>query len=114
MNGMRKRLRLILPILFLLPLTCFSQLLKGRVLNEDGRVASGVTVIGGANDQLCLREIAAHHRGAVIGRGVIDDDDLIGQVTYAGVDGFQAALEERAGVPVENNDAEIDHAKTPF
>jgi CarboxypepD_reg-like domain/Secretion system C-terminal sorting domain/von Willebrand factor type A domain len=41
---MRKRARFILPVFFLLPLCCFSQLLKGRVLAENGEEASGVTI----------------------------------------------------------------------
>jgi hypothetical protein len=44
MNAMRKGLHFILPIVFLLPLAGFSQLLKGRVLSEDGSTAAGVTV----------------------------------------------------------------------
>ncbi|HLG41579.1 MAG TPA: carboxypeptidase-like regulatory domain-containing protein [Chitinophagaceae bacterium] len=41
---MRRGLRLILPVLFLLPVFSFSQFLKGRVLAESGEVAAGVTV----------------------------------------------------------------------
>lgn len=44
MDGMRKSLRFILPILFLIPATCFSQLLKGRVIAEKGEAAAGVSV----------------------------------------------------------------------
>ena len=41
---MRKNLRCILPLFFLLPITGFSQLLQGRVLNESGSYVPGVTV----------------------------------------------------------------------
>jgi hypothetical protein len=41
---MRKSRGLILPALFLFPGIGFSQLLKGRVLSEEGKVAAGVTV----------------------------------------------------------------------
>lgn len=41
---MRRGLRLALPLLFLFPLTGFSQLLKGRVIAESGRPAVGVNV----------------------------------------------------------------------
>ncbi|MBC7873477.1 MAG: carboxypeptidase-like regulatory domain-containing protein [Ferruginibacter sp.] len=41
---MRKALLLLLPVLLCSPFTVFSQLLKGRVLNESGGNASGVSV----------------------------------------------------------------------
>ena len=41
---MRKVLLFILPLFLLFPAVSFSQLLNGRVLNEDGRNAAGVTV----------------------------------------------------------------------
>lgn len=41
---MRIRLRLILPIFFLVPSIGYSQVLKGRVLSESGATAAGVTV----------------------------------------------------------------------
>src|SRR5262245_45988718 len=42
--NMRRGLYLILISIFLFPACCFSQLLKGRVLGENGKAAAGVTV----------------------------------------------------------------------
>src|SRR5687767_4505030 len=41
---MRKIIRYLSLLLFLIPQTMFSQLLQGRVLNEEGDMAPGVTV----------------------------------------------------------------------
>ena len=53
-----------------------------------------------------LREMGPHISRAVIGRSVIDDDDLIGRVAgQRGDDGGQIAFQQVAPVPVRDHDA---------
>lgn len=59
-------------------------------------------------DQIHARKVGAHHRRAIVARGVVDHDDAQGQ--HAGAQRLEAGAQQLAGIERNDDDANRGHS----
>jgi hypothetical protein len=70
-------------------------------------LAAGKPTFSGRGHQLDPGEVGRHHLGAAVAGGAIDDDDLHGNGVTVRRQGEQAATQQLAHVPADDDDGEI-------